>query len=345
MIDIKTLDQNALDRLAIRQKLPFTLYADLGVAQPKDWLVHNLLGAGEASAFYGKPGDGKSVLVEDMALHMAAGCMWLGRAVKQGLVVYFALERKYLVERRAIAFRDHHGRENLPFAIVGGIWDFRDPKTAERAVTLIRQAEDATEHKVVLVVIDTVSRALCGGDENSSKDVGGLVNATAVLQATGAHCSWVHHMPHDGDRMRGHGALLGAMDTTVHVSNNGGTRTATAVKANDFEEGERVTFALESFPIATDAVGNVTTAPIVVPTEAQPAVIDNGPKLTPNQRTMYSILHDAGQGGLAVDEWNARARDAGLGVKRAPDLYDFRTALVAKNLVRAAGERRYAANN
>jgi AAA domain len=39
----------------------------------KQWLVDRYLGAGEASAMYGKPGDGKSVLAEDMGLHVAAG--------------------------------------------------------------------------------------------------------------------------------------------------------------------------------------------------------------------------------------------------------------------------------
>jgi hypothetical protein len=36
----------------------------------KQWLVDRYLGAGEASAMYGKPGDG---LAEDMGLHVAAG--------------------------------------------------------------------------------------------------------------------------------------------------------------------------------------------------------------------------------------------------------------------------------
>ena len=39
----------------------------------KEWLVKGLLGHGEASAFYGKPGDGKSALVEDLVFARCGG--------------------------------------------------------------------------------------------------------------------------------------------------------------------------------------------------------------------------------------------------------------------------------
>ena len=93
--------------LPIRErKNRFILFSEIDVNITKEWLVRGFLGADETSAFYGKPGDGKSVLAQDMAMHIAAGREWHGRKVKQGAVVYVALERKKLVERRAVAFRD-----------------------------------------------------------------------------------------------------------------------------------------------------------------------------------------------------------------------------------------------
>jgi AAA domain len=260
-----------LDRRVIEldRRRSFILFRELQATSTKQWLVHNFLGDGEASAMYGKPGDGKSALAEDLALQVAAGWPWHGRAVKQGAVVYVALERRKLVERRAIAFREKHGLKDLPFAIVGGVHDFRDPRTAARMADIVAEVEAATETEVVLIVIDTLSRALCGGDENSPKDMGAIVNATGILHArTQAHVLWVHHMPIDGgERMRGHGALLAAMDTTIHVVKTDTIRTATVIKANDSEEGERIAFTLESVTIGEDADGNPTTAPVVVPVE------------------------------------------------------------------------------
>ena len=177
------------------------------------------------------------------------GLTWPASCAR-GAVVYIALERKKLVERRAIAFRKKHRLQDLPFAIVGGVYDFRQAITADQIAAICQQVEAATGQTVVLIVIDTVSRAMAGGDENSPKDMGALVITSGLLQEVKrcpkAHVLWVHHIPHAADRLRGHGALLGAVDTSVSVSNSGTFRTAKVVKANDAEESESVTFTIES---------------------------------------------------------------------------------------------------
>lgn len=265
MLSNPELDAQVLE---IDRKRAFRLFRELQGSSRKEWLVRKMLGAGEASAIYGKPGDGKSVLVQDMAMHIAAGWDWFGRPVRQGAVLYVALERRMLVERRAIAFRIKHRIADLPFAVAGGVYDFRNPSTANQIADMCRAVEQETGEELVLVVVDTLSRALAGGDENSPKDMGAIVNATGVLLSrTRAHVAWIHHTPLDaGDRMRGHGALLGAVDTTINVARSGSARTGTVVKANDSEEGEAVSFALESVVIGTDEEGD-TTAPVVVPQE------------------------------------------------------------------------------
>jgi hypothetical protein len=277
------------------RKERFLLFRDIDTQTTKEWLVRGLLGADEASACYGKPGDGKSALAEDMALHVAAGREWHGRKVKQGAVVYVALERKKLVERRAIAFRLEHGLTDLPFAIVGGVHDFRDPGTAVQLADIVREVQAATGQPVVLIVIDTLSRALCGGDENSSKDMGAIVHATSVLQErTGAHIHWIHHMPLEGgERMRGHGALLGALDTTVHVARGDTVRTATVVKTNDAEEGEQIAFTLKSVVVGHDADQQETSAPVVIPAEgARRQAVKSG-RLTKAAQTALRALTEA----------------------------------------------------
>ena len=139
--------------------------------------------------------------------------------------------------------------------------------------------------------------------------------------------------------MRGHGALLGAVDTTISVVKTETGRTATVIKANDAEEGQQVAFNLESVEVERDDDGE-TTAPVAVPTETQTATAAAPAlKLTKNQQTMFTLLYDAGPGGLTTEEWNERAREAGLGTPRKADLYDFRTALKAKKLVNEYANR------
>src|SRR5262249_57960225 len=93
-------DNAALDRQIIQleqrheaDRRGFRLFHELEAESRKQWLVHNLLGHGEASVMYGKPGDGKSVLAEDLGLHIAAGRPWHGPAVKRRAALYCSLQR------------------------------------------------------------------------------------------------------------------------------------------------------------------------------------------------------------------------------------------------------------
>jgi hypothetical protein len=122
---------------------------------------------------------------------------------------------------------------------------------------------------VKLIEIDTVNRALAGGDENSPKDMGAFVGNLAKIQETGAHVLVTHHVPvENSQRMRGHGALLAACDTTIKIDRNGDVRTAAVDKTNDSGEGESVSFTITSIELCRDQeTGEVTTAPVAVPTD------------------------------------------------------------------------------
>src|SRR5262245_66482782 len=94
VIPLPPADNNALDQIAIRQDRPFVLFGDLSATSNKEWLVRELLGDGDASTVYGKPGAGKSGLVEDMALPIAAGRDWDGKTVEVRAVAQIAGERQ-----------------------------------------------------------------------------------------------------------------------------------------------------------------------------------------------------------------------------------------------------------
>ena len=92
-----------------------------------------------------------------------------GAKVKRGAVLYVALERKQVVMRRAIAYRERHAIADIPFALIGGVFDLRTPQAVAALIEACRQVEAETGDDVVLIVIDTISRAMAGGDENSSR--------------------------------------------------------------------------------------------------------------------------------------------------------------------------------
>jgi hypothetical protein len=277
---------------------------------PKEHVVEGLLGAGEISALFGAPGSGKSVLAQDIGLHIAAHMKWHGRVVKGGAVLYVALERPAVVKRRALAFRIKHGVRGLPFGILpGGLLDLRDQKAAAAIVAAAHALTASTGQPVVLIIIDTVSRGLCGGDENSPRDMGAFVNSmTHICQETGAHVMGIHHVPHESNgRLRGHGSLEGAIDTGIFVTKDAASRSAIVRKASDGEEGLTINFRLEIVKIpdtkynpggAQGAQGVLTpsagSAPVVIPAEAQGAQgFERRVQLTDKQRRFVDITRNA----------------------------------------------------
>ena len=241
--------------------------------------------------------------------------------------------------RRAIAWGLEHGlsREQLPFKVIRGPLDFRDPQVAADIVATLEDLARRHGCEAGLIIVDTVSRALCGGDENCPKDMGALIaNIGRIQSAIGVHIALTHHQPVDGkERMRGHGALLGAVDTTVHVVNKDGTRLAEVVKSSDHEEGQRIAFTLKSVIIdQDDGYGDPVTAPVVVedqaPTTAKAA--KRAVKIPKNATLALNALRDAvadcgqraanahvpaGMQVVTLDQWRNYAYRRGLGGEEA----------------------------
>ncbi len=195
-----------------------------------------------------------------------------------------------------------------------------DVATAGMVLDVVHRIEDKFGIGTTLLGIDTVSAALCGGDENSPKDMGALVATFRRIQeklSDKAHMLATHHQPHDAKRMRGHGVLLGAVDATIEVDgSNALARSATVRKTNDGEEGLKVTFKLESVVIGENENG-VTTAPVVVPVIGVSAKANAAAKTTLPATarialdTLTDLIVDFGQ----TPPSNARTPDNAKAVK------------------------------
>jgi hypothetical protein len=246
-----------------------TWFDDVGQTVTKDELVKGLLG-GEFSLFVAKPGTAKSVLVGDIGCHIAAGLDWHGRKVKQGLVVFFAAERKPLTERRIAAWRKKHGVTDIPFVVVGGKLDLTTGLVDATALAAtISELEAKSGHECVLIILDTVTRTFGPGDQHQSRDMAKYIQSVDTLtRATGAHVAAIHHSPWSDDRGKGAIDLDGAVDVSfvVNVRGTGLAKqfTLKCTGSNDGEEGVITSFVLESVAVGTDADGNVTSAPVVV---------------------------------------------------------------------------------
>jgi hypothetical protein len=339
------------------EALPYTDFCHMDTVSKKRWVVHHLLALGEISVAYGEPGSGKSVLVEDVGLHVAAGLDWHGRPVRQAAVLYVALERANVVARRALAFAKEHNleRARLPFTMVRGPLDFRDPGVARSIIATVTDLAKRYTCEAGLIIVDTVSRALYGGDENSPKDMGQLIANLGHIQGdVEAHLLLTHHQPNDKDRMRGHGALLAAVDTTIHVTKTAAGRLAEVVKSSDHEEGQRIAFGLKSVAIDHDEHGDPITAPVAIEQELQ-AGQSKKAKLSASSKVALNALYEAiiemgevppasnhippGTKAVTIEQWRIYAYRRGISSSSESRARQkaFNSAMVALQAAKAIG--------
>src|SRR4029077_17957575 len=115
----------------------------------------------------------------DLALRVAAGIDCFDRKVYQGAVIYVATEAGRSIINRVAAFKiaRHLEDDDSPFFAVPSPVDLchADVGDIERLIGTIRDA--VTDSDVALIVIDTVSRALAGGNENAPDDMGSFVRS------------------------------------------------------------------------------------------------------------------------------------------------------------------------
>lgn len=212
--------------VAIHTFKPLTR-ADLRNRPPKQFIIEGLLGKGDIAMLYGAPGSGKTFVVIDLIMAMVTGHAFMDRyTVPQPLnVVYATNEGLGGLNQRVTA------SENKHMARMDGVLD----ATNERLTTYedMPQLYDvngvfsmetftrellATGSRVDVLVLDTLSNAILGAEENSSNHMSqvmaGFRRACATLGCTGV---LVHHT-NKGGGYRGSSVLHGSMDLALEVT-------------------------------------------------------------------------------------------------------------------------------
>jgi hypothetical protein len=109
-----------------------------------------------------------------------------------------------------------------------------------------------------VVAIDTLNAASPNMDENSSKDMGNLIDRLKLLQRqTNSLAMTTHHTGKDeGQGMRGHSSLHAAIDAAIYLKGTGPTKTWILQKIRDGEPGESHNFKLIAHDLGLDDEGS-----------------------------------------------------------------------------------------
>ncbi len=298
-------------------------WADMDLPGPEhEWLIKNVITRRERSMMVGASGSGKSFLVIDLAMSIARGEPWLGNRTLKGGVVFQAGEGGKGIKKRIRAYRTEHGLhpgDNIPFVLLPKTIDLFSGDTAANAmIEEIKHWASTFDCPLELVVIDTLSTATPGADENSSKDIGPvLARCERIADETRAAVMLVHHMNAGGQKPRGHTSILANLDSVLKVEkleemdvDRRAVREIELAKQKDGESGKKWRFVLPAVEIGRDADGDAVTSCVVrAPnTDGEPGetskATDAGIRLTPQcevfLRAIYRALADHGEDAPAV---------------------------------------------
>ena len=182
----------------------------------KQWLPFEGTGV-----LVGPSNTGKTFIALDMAMSIAAGTDWHGHKVRQGAALYLATEGSFSFKNRMAALKDDRGlTDNVPLIARADMVNLLDQE-ADLAELAALADEIIEQHGPLrLIVVDTLARAMAGGNENAPDDMGKLLNnVEALRQGTDAFVLLIHHTGKDETKgARGHSSLKGAADTILLLS-------------------------------------------------------------------------------------------------------------------------------
>ena len=275
--DISRIYDIALAGEAIRPSGGARQYTNIADMKPKldsNWIIRDLIPSEGMGALYGASGSGKTFWTVDVGLSIACGQGYKNQLTKHGGVVYYALEGGALFFNRCIKWTQLNqidfGNGIMPFEATTDPLDLLVKGTESQVdgiIADIRQFEEQWGQPIKMVVVDTLNRAMAGGNENSSEDMGALVrNCDRIWQELGCFLLIVHHTgKEDAKGLRGHSSLKAAINTEIQITNLQGTdfKQAEVLKQRDGEQGQTHMFNLQSEKMGIDSDGLPVTTCII----------------------------------------------------------------------------------
>lgn len=234
---------------------PRKQYSLLGAKQlelfpPLQWAIKRVLPREGIASVYGPSGSGKSFLALDAGLAIARGSSWFRQRVKPLPVVYVGLEGEAGVQNRIQAWRQMHQCE-VPDTFY---FVLKQSFYLNKSEDVLALAEAVPQGSVI--IIDTLNRAAPTADENSSEDMGQILEGAKTLQIqTGSLVLIVHHTGKDTSRgARGHSSFFAALDAAIEVKRESAShqRSWSVTKSKDSDDGIQHFFDLKPYTLGTD---------------------------------------------------------------------------------------------
>jgi archaellum biogenesis ATPase FlaH len=248
----------------------------------------------------GADGDGKTFLVQAMALAVARGAKFLSMLCQKTPVLYIDLENPaYMVQSR---MRPMSNDQRIPELRIWGIWNDHQPPQAgsELLLTIAKETRP-------LIIVDPF-RYFHTAEENDATAMSGVMQYLRACAAHGAAVILLHHPAKtEGSTGRGSSVIRGACDLaflhsldkesgllTLKVDKNRHGESRTITIRADFEDGR---FDVTEAPYITRRKDELATIERII--ESDPGITQNGiVKASGIHRNRLPRLLEEGRGTL-----------------------------------------------
>jgi len=188
---------------------------------PPEWLIDDTLAKNSLTVLYGPPASGKSFVAIDWACCIQTGTQWSlattggTSETSKGGVLYMLLEGSGGAPARFHAWmrRNPSSELNNLIIIESHTWSI-DDKFKRGGYDLVDFINSLNESPA-LIVIDTLSHALIGGNDNSAQDMHLFLESLKSIIISCNCANLVIHHANKGGGLRGTTALLAAADTVI----------------------------------------------------------------------------------------------------------------------------------
>lgn len=231
----------------------------------------------------GPSGHMKSFVALDFAGHIGGGHDWRGFRVTQGKVVYLVAEGGAGIRKRVRAWEQYYGRK------MTGVQFLPRPVQAGDVAAWAVLMEVCKQVAPVFIIFDTQARVTVGVEENSSKEMGLVIDRMDALRSVTKACvTLIHHQGLNGDHGRGSTAVKGALQTELRVTKKGKKGPDACVivssdKQKDDEEYDDIAFGITVVKLEGEAKedGSPVTSVVLVPTDLPESGEEQPKKLSP----------------------------------------------------------------
>lgn len=316
-----------------------------------NWVVRDFVSSDSTTIVIGEPSGGKSLVLIDMACHVATGRDWCGHRTQEGLVLYVAGEGQHGLAKRFMAWFQRHRETPRNICIATTPVELTNPADITKLIAEI----NGLPQRPVMVQLDTLNRNFGPGDENSTADMTKAVNGLDRIRAVCRSAMVVAHHTGlaDKGRSRGSSVLKGSADVEYLVEKDAETSIVSmrhAKPPKDFDAPPPLAWVItrQSTPWADDEgqpVDSVILNPVdVVPREKGSAALGE------NQQAALDLLRslmadhaknlaDAGidpdQARVSFKDWYSAMKGAGFSRARCSD---SKSSLLRRGLIKPEGD-------